>query len=61
MNNVFIEALWRSMKYEEIYLRKHATMPELVVELNRRFQRYTELRPHQALGNRTPSQVHEGF
>lgn len=61
MDNVFIERLWRSVKYEEIYLREHATLPELVVGLDRWFLRYNGWRPHQALGNRTPNQVHEGI
>ena len=61
MDNVFIERLWRSVKYEEIYLREHATLPELMTGLDRWFRRYNEWRPHQALGNRTPNQVHEGL
>ncbi len=59
MDNVFIERLWRSVKHEEIYLREHATLPELEAALKRWFERYNNWRPHQALGNRTPSQAHE--
>ena len=58
MDNVFIERLWRSVKYEEIYLREHATLPELIAELEKWFGRYNRWRPHQALGNLTPEEVH---
>jgi len=59
MDNVFIERLWRSVKYEEIYLREHGTLPTLEAGLRRWFEQYNTWRPHQALGNRTPHQVHE--
>ena len=59
MDNVFIERLWRSVKYEEIYLRAHATLPALDAGLRQWLERYNTWRPHQALGNRTPQQVHE--
>jgi len=58
MDNVFIERLWRSVKYEEIYLRGHNTLPELEAGLQAWFGRYNTWRPHQALDNRTPSQAH---
>lgn len=58
MDNVFIERLWRSVKYEEIYLREHATIPVLEIGLERWFHRYNTWRPHQALGNRTPHAVY---
>jgi putative transposase len=59
MDNVFVERLWRSVKYEEIYLREHSTLPALEAGLRQWFERYNTWRPHQALGNRTPQQVHE--
>lgn len=58
MDNVFIERLWRSLKYEEIYLREHATVPALRLGLERWFERYNTWRPHQALGNLTPAVVY---
>lgn len=58
MDNVFIERLWRSLKYEEIYLREHATVPELESGVEAWFERYNVWRPHEALGNRTPEEVH---
>jgi len=59
MDNVFIERLWRSVKYEEIYLHEHATIPELHHGLDRWFDRYNTWRPHQALGNLTPDDVYQ--
>lgn len=59
MDNVFIERLWRSVKYEEIYLREHSTIPALEKGLKDWFERYNGWRPHKSLGNRTPNKVHE--
>lgn len=59
MDNVFIERLWRSVKYEEIYLCEHATLPVLEAGLRRWFARYNTWRPHEALGNRTPHEVYQ--
>ncbi len=59
MDNVFIERLWRSVKYEEIFLHEHATIPVLEAGLVRWFARYNTWRPHQALGNRTPHEVYQ--
>jgi len=58
MDNVFIERLWRSLKYEEIYLREHSTVPALRFGLARWFERYNAWRPHEALGNLTPEAVY---
>ena len=58
MDNVFIERLWRSVKYEEVYLHEHGTVPELINGLSRWFERYNTWRPHQALGNLTPDKVY---
>ena len=59
MDNVFIERLWRSVKYEEIYLFEHATVPALRAGLERWFGRYNGWRPHQKLGNLTPHVVYQ--
>jgi putative transposase len=59
MDNVFIERLWRSVKYEDIYLREYATIPALVAGLKGWFERYNAWRPHQALGNLTPDKVYQ--
>jgi putative transposase len=58
LDNVFVERLWRSVKYEEIYLHDYATVAEAVSGLSRYFRFYNHERLHQALGYRTPAQVH---
>ena len=58
MDNRFIERLWRSVKYEDIYLRDYADGLELGRGLSRWFQDYNEARPHQALGNVTPGAMY---
>ena len=59
MDNVFIERLWRSVKYECIYLHGHGTLTELRRELASWIGRYNDWRPHERLGNLTPSSVYE--
>jgi len=61
MDNVFIERLWRSVKYEDIYLREYATLPALHAGLKRWFNRYNSWRPHAALGNLTPEAVYQNL
>jgi putative transposase len=56
LDNVFIERLWRSVKYEEIYLKEHATVRELDRGLEEYFDFYCHRRPHQSLDNRTPAE-----
>jgi putative transposase len=58
MDNVFIERLWRSLKYEEIYLKEHGTLVTLQAGLEHWFGHYNGWRPHQALGNLTPNEVY---
>jgi putative transposase len=58
MDNVFIERLWRSIKYEEIYLREHATVHELERGVERWMKHYNTWRPHEALENKTPGEVY---
>jgi putative transposase len=58
MDNVFIERLWRSIKYEEIYLREYATVDALEVGVDRWMSQYNTWRPHEALENKTPMEVY---
>ena len=60
MDNIFIERLWRSLKYEEIYLKEYSTVKELSEELKKYFAFYNHERPHQSLGGRTPAEVYWG-
>jgi putative transposase len=50
MDNVFIERLWRSVKYERVYLFEHATLPALHGSIEEWFDRYNHWRPHEKLG-----------
>lgn len=60
LDNVFIERLWRSLKYEEIYLNGYDDVRELHRALVRYFRFYNEERTHQALGYKTPSEIYRG-
>ncbi len=59
LDNVFVERLWRSVKYEDVYLKGYETVPDLERGLGQYFPFYNEERPHQALDYRTPRQVYE--
>jgi len=58
LDNIFIERLWRSVKYEDIYLKDYASVPELDAGLTAYFRFYNFERPHQSLQYRTPAEVH---
>jgi putative transposase len=58
-DNIFVERLWRSVKHEDVYLNGYATMVELLMGLTKYFAFYNTERPHQALDNRTPQEVHK--
>jgi putative transposase len=58
LDNVFVERLWRSVKYEEIYLHDYDTVSDAISSLERYFRFYNQERLHQALGSRTPAQVY---
>jgi putative transposase len=56
--NIFVERLWRTVKYEDIYLNDYATVPALEAGLASYFQFYNHERRHQSLAYRTPVEVH---
>jgi len=58
MDNIFIERLWRSVKYEEVYLKSYVTLPEARAALKEYFEFYNNERLHQSLDYRTPREVH---
>ena len=60
LDNIFIERLWRSLKYEEVYLKDYRVVPEAQAGIGRWFQFYNHERPHQALRYRTPAAVYQG-
>ena len=59
-DNIFVERLWRTVKYEEVYLKAYASVLEAQRGLADYFRFYNGLRPHQALGYRTPAEVFHG-
>jgi putative transposase len=58
MDNRFIERLWRSLKYEDVYLRSYEDGSKLRLGLRHWFVKYNQHRPHQALGYATPEEVY---
>ena len=58
MDNIFIERLWRSLKYEEVYLKDYESVTEARTGIERYFRFYNHERLHQSLGYRTPAAVH---
>jgi len=58
LDNIFVERLWRSLKYEDIYLKGYESLREVRNGLNMYFEFYNEKRPHQGLKYRTPAEVY---
>ena len=58
LDNVFVERLWRSVKYEDVFIRGYESVAELRAGLARYFWFYNEERRHQSLGYRTPAEVY---
>ncbi len=58
LDNVFVERLWRSVKYEDIYPKGYSSMKELQKGLKGYFEFYNEKRPHQALKYQTPAEIY---
>jgi putative transposase len=58
LDNVFVERLWRSVKYEDVYIHDYEYVPELESGLGSYFWFYDEERPHSSLGYRTPGEVY---
>ena len=60
MDNIFVERLWRSVKYEEVYLKDYERVSEAVTNLRNYFLFYNHERGHQALGYQTPAAIYFG-
>lgn len=58
MDNIFTERLWRTVKYENVYLKSYRTISEAQTGLADYFQFYNTKRPHQSLNNRTPTTIY---
>lgn len=60
MDNIFTERLWRSVKYEEVYLKNYQTIAEAEAGLNHYFRFYNTKRKHQSLDYKTPYEIYFG-
>jgi putative transposase len=60
LDNIFVERLWRSVKWEEVYLNAYGSVRDAWHGLDRYFANYNHERPHQALAYLTPAEVHHG-
>jgi len=58
LDNIFVERLWRSVKYEKMYLQEWDTVREVKSGLTEYFNFYNFERPHQSLGGKTPASVY---
>ena len=61
MDNIMIERLWRTVKYEEIYIKEFLTVEALVIALRQYFEFYNHERPHASLGGLTPAEAYTGI
>jgi putative transposase len=59
LDNIFVERLWRSVKYEDIYLKDYQTVPEVRKGLSEYFHHYNFIRYHQSLDYKTPFSVYQ--
>jgi putative transposase len=57
-DNVFVERIWKSVKYEEVYLRAYASVSDARASIGRYLDFYNGRRPHQSLGRQTPDQAY---
>ncbi len=57
-DNVFVERIWKSVKYEEVYLRAYASVSDARASIGRYLVFYNGRRPHQSLGRQTPDQAY---
>ena len=58
MDNIFTERFWRTLKYEEVYLKSYGNINEAEENINRYIKWYNEERKHSSLGKRTPAEVY---
>lgn len=60
LDNIFTERLWRSVKYEEVYLKEYATVLEAKENIGKYFKFYNYERKHQSLNYKTPAEIYFG-
>jgi putative transposase len=61
LDNVFVERLWRSVKYEEVYLKAYVSLVDAHAQLDTYFRFYNERRPHSSLGDATPGETYRAI
>ena len=61
IDNIFVERLWRSVKYENVYLKGYETIPDAEAGLKEYFEFYNVSRKHQSLGYKTPWLMYSGL
>ena len=61
LDNIFVERLWRSLKYEEVYLYAYGSVQEARAGICRYFDFFNDERPHKALGYQTPASFYDGL
>ncbi len=59
-DNIFTERLWRTLKYEEVYIKDYQSVREARQGISNYMSFYNQERPHQSLGNKTPAEVYFG-
>jgi putative transposase len=59
LDNIFVQRLWRTVKYEEVYLKQHDSVQSLLIGLTDYFVFYNQELRHQSLGYKTPSVVYQ--
>jgi len=57
LDNIFVERLWRTVKYERVYLHNYETVREAIQDIEEYFDFYNNERPHQSLGYQTPAEI----
>lgn len=60
LDNIYVERLWRSVKYEEVYIKDYESMDDARVSLTHYFKYFNEIRPHRSLGGRSPAEIYFG-
>ncbi len=58
LDNIFVERLWRLLKYEDVYIRDYSSVPDLDRDLERYFEFYNHKGPHQSLDYKVPAEIH---
>jgi putative transposase len=60
IDNIMVERLWRTVKYEDIYIKDYETVEDLISGPRKYFRYYNYERSHQSLGDKTPAEIHWG-